>query len=121
MALSTIKRFKQLKTNIKLHLVKACILPIFTYLAYPLNTLSKTAILSLQAIQNKALRFAYEEKYSYTKTTVRLHQMAAIQPTNLSLYDNGKTHTHKNKFINLIKNTTYINQINNRDNGWDHH
>ena len=38
-ALSKIKRFKNLRPNIKIHLVKACVLSVLTYPAYPLNSI----------------------------------------------------------------------------------
>ena len=65
-ALTEIKRFQGLPIHIKTHPVKACILPIITYPPYPLNTLSKKSMLSLQKTQNKALRFAFEQKHPYT-------------------------------------------------------
>ena len=48
LALSIIRRFYLLQPTIKLHLVKACVLPILTYPAYPLNSISKSALLKLQ-------------------------------------------------------------------------
>ena len=118
LALSTLARFNQLKTNIKLHLVKACVLPILTYPAYPLNSLSKAAILSLQRIQNKSLRFAFNEKYPYTKTTEELHQLAKVHPINITLYDRGNT--IKNKLLHVLNDPIYNNLITSIDNNEDH-
>ena len=117
-ALSTLTRFRQLKTNIKLHLVKACILPILTYPAYPLNSISKAALLSLQRIQNKSLRYAFNEKYPYTKTCKQLHEIAKVQPINTTLYDRGNKIKHK--LIHKLKDPIYTNLIANDDNNEDH-
>ena len=37
-ALYTLKKFYQLPTNIKIHLIKACIIPVLIYPDYPLTT-----------------------------------------------------------------------------------
>ena len=117
-ALHTIKRFEKLDTNIKLHLVKACVLPILTYPVYTLNALSCSQTLSLQKIQNKALRFAFGEKYPYTKTTEELHQQANIEAINITLYNRGNTIKHK--LENILQDNTYINAIQNHQEGNEH-
>ena len=67
--LKELYRFYNLPTNIKIHLIKAFIIPILQYPPIPLITISKTNTNKLQKIQNKALRFAFEERYPYTRTT----------------------------------------------------
>ena len=65
-ALTKLYRFRDLATGLKLHLIKALVLPILTYPPVPLHVLSKTAISRLQKVQNSALRFAFG---------TRLHQL----------------------------------------------
>lgn len=62
-ALKEIRRFKSLPINIKLHLIKAYILPVLQYTPIPLVTLGKCNERKLQRTQNSALRFAYSENY----------------------------------------------------------
>ena len=117
-SLSTIRRFHHLKSNIKLHLVKVCILPILTYPTYPLNYISKTSVLALQRIQNRFIRLAFNEKYPYTKTTEELHQLAKVNPINTTLYERGNI--IKNKLLYNIKDPTYIDLITNHEDTQDH-
>ena len=118
LVLTTIRRFDSLNTNIKLHLVKACVLPILTYPAYSLNAISKSNLLSLQRKQNKALRFVYSEKYPYTKNTAELHALAKLDPINRTLYARGNQIKHK--LINIIKDNTYTNTIQGHEQGREH-
>ena len=52
-------------------------------------------MLSLQRIQNKALRFTYNEKYPFTKTSEELHSQANLLPINLTLHKRGNQIKHK--------------------------
>ena len=118
-ALTTMRRFNKLPTNIKLHLVKACVTPILTYPPYPLNSLSTYATYSLQKIQNKALRFALNETYPYTRTTKELHITANMKPINIYLYDKGID--TKNKLQHILQDTTYneiSTDINVQEHNW---
>lgn len=117
-ALQTIRRFDRLDTNIKLHLVKACVLPILTYPAYTLNSLSKTQLLKLQRVQNKAIRFAYNERYPYTRTTEELHSLANLQPINITLHNRGNK--IKLKMTNIVQDRIYIDAINEDQQGREH-
>ena len=112
-ALSTLRRFTALPEKIKIHLIKAFIIPILTYPAYPLNVLSKNATLKLQRVQNSALRFAYNEKYPYTYTTMELHRKANLLPININIYHRGRRVL--NKLVTSINATTYNNIIENND------
>ena len=58
-ALPKLYRFRALATGLQLHLIKALVLPILTYLPVPLHVLSKPAISRFQEFQNSALRFAF--------------------------------------------------------------
>ena len=72
--------------------MKACVLPILQYPPYPLNTLSNKSVLVLQKVQNKALRFAMEEKYPYTRNTEELHNQARLEALECYITRNGFTH-----------------------------
>ena len=85
-ALYDLYRFRDLPENIKTHLIKAFILPILQYPIIPLYTTSKTSQSKLQGIQNKALRFAFNEKYPYTKNTKTLHELTQTEPINYILH-----------------------------------
>ena len=103
-ALSNLFRFKALPPKIKLHLIKAYILPMLTYPTYTLNAISRSQQLSLQRIQNKSLRFALDT-YPYTKTTEELHSEGKIAPINITLYNRGNK--IKNKILNTIQDDIY--------------
>lgn len=104
-ALAQLRRFYKLKTRIKTHIIKACIIPKLPYPSYPLNASSKTAMQSLQHIQNKALRFAFSESYPYSKTIEEMHIASKLNPINIALYNRGnKT---KGKMINELNDTHY--------------
>ncbi len=109
LALKTVRKFDKLNTKIKLHLVKACVLPILTYPTYALNALSRNQKLSLQIIQNKAIRFAHGEYYPYTRTTEELHIQSKIDPINLTIHKRGNN--IKNKLENSLKDPTYLKAI----------
>ena len=117
-ALTTLKIFSALNTNIKLHLVKTCVLPILTYPTYALNAASRTQIIKLQRKQNKALRFAFNERYPYTHTTAELHTLANIQPINTTLYTRGN-HT-KHTLTDILQDTTYISAIQEHEHDYEH-
>ncbi len=119
--LYTLKRFQQLTTNIKLQLIKACIIPILIYPDYPLVTISNNAIRKLQRIQNSSLRFAYNEKYPYTKTCEELHILSNIKPINILLYERASKTKHT--LQHTLQDTNYIRIItdninNNNEHTW---
>lgn len=65
-ALTDLRYFKSLPTNIQLHLIKTLVIPILQYPPIQLITTSITNMIRLQKVQNAALRFAYNEFYPYT-------------------------------------------------------
>ena len=75
--------------------------------------LSKNATLKLQRVQNSPLRFAYNEKYPYTYTTMELHRKADLLPININIYHRGRK--VMNKLVTSINDTTYNNIIENND------
>ena len=117
--LYTLKRFHQLTTDIKLKLIKTCVIPTLIYPEYPLASISKEGMRKLQRVQNSSLRFVYNEKYPYTKTAEELHQLSNLKPINILLYERAS----KTKFTlqNILQDTTYINTItDNQNNNTDH-
>lgn len=90
--------------KIKTHLVKACIHPLHTYPSYPLGTMPKTALQSLQTIQIKALRFSHNESYSNTKST-ELHTLSNIEALIVTLHYRGNRIKHK--MINTLHDEQY--------------
>lgn len=53
-------------------------------------TSSKSSIMSLQRMQNKALRFALEEKYPNTRNTEELHLQEKVDLGNITIYDRAQ-------------------------------
>ena len=76
--------------KIKIHLVKALILPIIDYPPIPIHTMSKHQITKLQKIQNRALRFATNQRHPYTMTTQQIHTHTKTTPLNIRLHNRAK-------------------------------
>lgn len=98
-ALTELFRFRSLLTNIKIHLVKAFVIPNLYYSPIPLLTISKTKMLKLQIIQNKALSFAFNERCPFTRNTEELHEQANIEPINYNLFSRAATIFMKTEII----------------------
>ena len=117
--LSILRRFASMPERIKLHLIKALLLPQLTYPSYPLNAISHSNMIKLQRVQNKALRFVYNDRYPYTHTNEYLHRKADMPPINIVLHNRGnKT---KNTLITHIRDNIYtriINTNNRTEHGW---
>lgn len=109
-AINELHYFYNLPTNIKIHLIKAYILPIIRYPTIPLVTISRSNKRILQVIQNKALRFAFNEKRPYTRDTKTLHELAKLDPVNLYLHNQAKQilnkmqTPHYEEFSNILEN-----------------
>ena len=86
-ALATLYRFRSLDTKIKLHLIKALIIPILLYPPIPTHALSRNAISRLQRVQNSALRFALGTRWDDFRTSESLHEEASIPAINIRLHD----------------------------------
>ncbi len=71
----------------KIHLVKTLTIPILDYPPIPIHTLSKNQLSQLQVVQNKALRFAYNQRYPYNYNTEQLHAMAKTEPLNIRIHN----------------------------------
>ncbi len=81
-ALQELQRFINLFTKIKLLLVKTFMLPIMLSPILPLATISNKNIQKVQSLQNKALRFVYNQRYPYTLKTEELQELAILKPVH---------------------------------------
>lgn len=81
--LRKLRRFKNLNPRLKLHLYKALILPIIDYPPIPYNTIKPTNWKSLQALQNKALRWINGDAPPYNTTVEQLHEIYNLKPLNI--------------------------------------
>ena len=118
-ALNILQRFSELPTDIKLHVVKAYLTPALTYPSYPLNCLSKSSLRELQRTQNRALRFAYNDRYPYQETTRTLHLRANMDTINIILYKRGQK--TKEKLETTLQDRHYTDILQNyteREHGW---
>ena len=113
-ALNKIYRLKGLPENIKIHLVKALILPIIQYPPIPLHAISDNQLSKLQKIQNKALRFATNQYYPYTMTTEEIHMHTNTKPLNTFLHEQAQKiwasleNMQNDTYQKLIQNRTHI-------------
>ncbi|KAG0724360.1 hypothetical protein GWK47_005185 [Chionoecetes opilio] len=85
-ALATLYRFRDLDANLKLHLVKALVLPVLTYPPVPLHALSKNSISKLQRVQNAAIRFVVNHKWEDFVTMELLHGAVDLPAVNVRLH-----------------------------------
>ncbi len=89
------------------------------YPPFPLLTITKTSLKKLQTTQNRALRFATNQRYPHTKTTKQIHEENNMRPLNITLYTRAEK-THMN-MINNLQLEEYINITENQPNynhGW---
>ena len=86
-ALSSLERFRGSSKNTKLHLYKAFILPLLTYCPLALSLAAPTNISKLQRVQNRALRFALGARWYDFRTSLSLHEEAAVLPINITLFN----------------------------------
>ncbi len=78
-ALTALRRFWHFPEHLKLYLVKTMILPILDYSPIPTHMATKTRMLQLQRVQNKALRFATDQRYPYTESTDDQHTRLQVK------------------------------------------
>ena len=100
-ALRKIYRLYNMPEKIKIHLVKSLILPIIEYPPIPTHTMSKSQIQKLQKIQNRALRFATNQRYPYTMTTKQIHEHTKTTPINIRLHNRAKKIWDRLEELNL--------------------
>lgn len=89
-ALKKLYRLHNMSEKIKTHLVKALILPILDYPPIPIHTLSNNQLSKLQKVQNKALRYATNQRHPYTMTTIQIHEHTNTTPLNIRLHNRAK-------------------------------
>ena len=78
-----------------------------------MNSLSNSQISILQKVQNKALRFATNQRYPYTLTSEELHLKSNTKPVNIFLSEQA---TRVWQSIETMNNTTYNKLIENKEN-----
>ena len=83
-------RFRDMPIKIKTHLIKTLVLTVLDYPPIPTHTLSKTQLSKLQKVQNKALRFATNQRYPYTMNTIEIHTHTKTEPINIRLHNRAK-------------------------------
>ena len=83
--LTNLKRFSKLPPPLKATLIKTLLIPIIEYPPIPICGASKTQILKLQRIQNKALRFINHNDIERIDTAKGLHERYKFLPVNISL------------------------------------
>ena len=85
LALTSLNRFWHFTERLKLYLVKTKILPILDYSPIPTHAASRTKMLELQRLQNKALRYATGQRYPYTENKEAQHYRLNVQPISTRL------------------------------------
>ena len=81
--------------KIKTHLVKALVIPILDYPPVPIHTASVNQTKILQKLQNKALRFATNQKYPYTRNTKEIHEDTNMEALNIRLHKRSQNIWHR--------------------------
>ncbi len=82
-----LKRFSKLTPQLKTILIKTLLVPVLEYPPIPTCSASKTQLLKLQKVQNKALRFINENDAERVYTTKELHDKYNFLPINVSLHN----------------------------------
>lgn len=91
MNLTKLYRFHGLSPYIKRKLYIATVRSALAYPAIPLNTLSKTAMLKLQRVQNAGVRFITQTSLRERVSSQTLHERARLPPINMYLHDAAST------------------------------
>ena len=84
--LNSLRRFRNLNTNIFLRLYKVLVRPLLEYIPITTITLKPTQLHKLQIIQNKALRLATHSIPPYLNTIEELHKQHQLEPINTRIY-----------------------------------
>ena len=82
------------------------------------RTLTKTQMKKLQGVQNQALRYAYNERYPYTHTSVELHRMANLLPLNIRLHQRAQKTWDKLERMEDANYQQLIDNLPDVDHGW---
>lgn len=89
-ALTRLKRFSGMTAKTKLHLYKAMLASHLMYPLVPLNAISTSNTLRLQAIQNRALRWISGDVPPYDTTIEHLHRIYNLLPINIRIFTAAK-------------------------------
>ena len=89
-AISSLRRFWHFPEKLKLYLVKTMILPLIDYSPIPTHMASRTRMLKLQRLQNRALRFVTDQRYPYTENTEAQHRRLNVQLVSTRLRDTAR-------------------------------
>ena len=90
LAFTKIKRFNNTSPKVKLHLLKALILPHLTYPPTPLYATAKSNIVKLQELVNRALRWVEGDRFPFNYTAKQLHQKYKLSPLNIKLFERNQ-------------------------------
>lgn len=107
--LTKLRRFSKLTPHLKTTLVKTLLTPVLEYPPIPLCSATKTQLLKLQRVQNKALRFINYNDDIRIETTKELHEKYNFKPINISLHDKAKKvwetlrYTEEDTYENLTR------------------
>ena len=88
--LTKIYRFRNLNPKNKTKLYKSLVLSALIYPVIPLNTIAKSSMLSLQRIQNQALRFITNTHWTDFRTSESLHRQCNMLPVNITIHNNAR-------------------------------
>lgn len=99
--------------KIKTQLIKTLILPVIDYPPIPTHALSNNQLGILQRVQNKALRYAYNQRYPYTHTTEELHALSNIEPVNIRLHNKAIQIWEKIQTLQIPHYTTLTQNMEN--------
>lgn len=95
--LKLLYRFQSAPPKIKLYLYSALIRSVLDYPSIELFKTTKSNLLKLQRIQNKALRFVYNITLNDRISSISLHQRAKIDPINVRLAKLARKQLYKMK------------------------
>ena len=88
--LTKLRRFSKLTPRLKTILIKTILIPVLEYPPVPMCCATKTQILKLQRVQNRALRFINCNDDEKIETVMGLHQRYNFLPINISLHNKAK-------------------------------
>ena len=88
--MTKLQRFTPCTTQTKLKLYTSIVRPVLEYPPIPLHTASNNQLQKLQAVQNKALRWATNTTYPTRITNEQLHNTLNMQPINIRLHNRAK-------------------------------
>ena len=84
--LDKLYRFKGLSSHIKLKRYNAIVRATLLYPVIPLHAQSRSQLLQLQRVQNKALRLAYNINLADRISSQSIHEQYNIEPVNIALH-----------------------------------